>query len=427
MKQYKKVEKLEKFSLAVLKIPGSKSYTQRALLCASMCEDTSQIIMPILCEDVLLLKEALKKVGVDIETHNFGFSVKGTIFPALEGEVFFGNNGTGSRFFLAYACLGKGKGMKIYGVPRLHERPMGVLIEALRKLGANITCLEKEGFLPVVVRNGNIKKTSLKLPGNISSQFFSAIMLISPILENELEIYIEGELFSKSYIEITKEVMEAFSAKVIWEGNCIKIPYSPYKSTKFEIPADASSASYFLMIPFVLERGSVVIENYEYPSKQADTKFLEFLREMGGKVEIKGSKGVKVSFKEKLRGGEFNLKDCPDLFPTMCILCSVAEGKSILKGAPHLRYKETDRILAMAKELTKLGVKVEELPDGLIIEGRNSFNPAIIHTYDDHRIAMAFSILGLRTGEIVIENPDCVKKSFPDFWEYLDRLYEENR
>ncbi len=424
MKQVKKVKKLENFSKAKVKVPGSKSYTQRAFLCAALCEGTSEVINPLLSEDTLLLKKALERVGVQIEEKASGFRITGKPSPFLEGEVFLGNNGTGSRFFLAYASLGRGKGVKIFGVPRLHERPVAPLIEALRTLGAEIECLEKEGHFPVLVKEGSLKKGKVCLPGNVSSQFFSALLLISPVLSGELELCVKGELLSKAYIEMTQEVMEAFGASVVWEQQCIKVPFQPYKPVKFEVEADASSASYFLIIPAVLYRGELIVENYAYPSKQADSRLIYFLQRAGGEVEVIHPRGVKVKFSERPEAGEFDLGDCPDLFPTMCILCSVARGQSVLKGAPHLRYKETDRISAMAKELKKVGVKVEELPDGLIIEGKEDFSPARISTYKDHRIAMAFAILGLRTGEIEIEDPGCVEKSFPNFWDCLEKLYE---
>jgi 3-phosphoshikimate 1-carboxyvinyltransferase len=244
------------------------------------------------------------------------------------------------------------------------------------------------------------------------------------VLHGELELFIKGELLSRAYIEMTMEVIEAFGGAVSWEGEVIKVPYKPYQPTRFEVEADASSASYFLIVPLVLGEGEVEIENYAYPSRQADSKLIEFLKEMGAEVRVLSPKGIKVSFRGRPEGGEFDLGDCPDLFPTMCILSAVARGRTVLKGAPHLRYKETDRISAMATELKKVGVAVEELPDGLVIEGREEFLPASISTYNDHRIAMSFAILGLKTGGLEIENPECVEKSFPEFWDCLEKLYE---
>jgi 3-phosphoshikimate 1-carboxyvinyltransferase len=217
--------------------------------------------------------------------------------------------------------------------------------------------------------------------------------------------------------------MKTYGVEVEFFENKFKVLPSFYRPISYEVEADASTASYFLAIPLVLGRGEIIIENYNAFSKQGDVKFLEYIKKMGAKIEILNPLGVKVSFEGILQGIEIDLSDTPDLFPTLCILGAVAEGKTVLKGAPHLRYKETDRIKAMITELRKLGVKVEELPDGAIIEGTKEFKSAIINTYDDHRIAMSFAILGLKKEGIKIENPECVVKSFPEFWKYIEKLY----
>lgn len=423
-----KVKKLENFKKAILTLPSSKSLTQRALICASLAEGISIIKNPLVSEDTLLLKEALKKVGVKIETEEGVWKVKGvggTPFLSKE-RVYLGNNGTGARFFLALSTLGKGEYIEIFGKKRLHERPMEALIEALRKISAKIECLEKEGYLPVRVGEGKLRSQKIILSGKVSSQFFSALLQIAPYLPQGLEIEVKGELLSKSYIELTLEVMKSFGVEVKKTKNGYLVSPATFKATFYEIEADASSASYFLALPLVLGKGKVIITNYNAFSFQGDVKFLDFIKEMGAQIEVKKPLGVEISFEGKPKGGIFDLGDTPDLFPTMCILGAVAEGKTVLKGAPHLRYKETDRIRAMAEGLNKLGVKVEEMEDGLIIQGQEVLKSSTILTYDDHRIAMSFAILGLKVGEVDIENPSCVQKSFPDFWKYLEEVYEQN-
>jgi len=242
-------------------------------------------------------------------------------------------------------------------------------------------------------------------------------------LPDGLEIQIEGELISKAYINLTIEVMKTYGIEVKSFENKFKVFPGTYKSISYEVEADASNASYFLAIPLILGKGTIIIENYNVLSKQGDVKFLEYIKKMGADIEVLNPLGVKVRFEGIPKGAEIDLGDTPDLFPSMCVLGAVAEGKTFLKGAPHLRYKETDRIKAMVTELRKLGVKAEELPDGAIIEGTTNFTPALINTYDDHRIAMSFAILGLKTGNIKIENPECVAKSFPNFWDYIEKLY----
>lgn len=422
----KEIKPLKDFKKISLKLPTSKSLTQRALICSALSQGISKIINPLISEDTLLLKEALEAVGVGIKEREGVWEIEGKCPPFLSGKkIYLGNNGTGARFFTALASLGKGSYVEVYGKPRLHERPMGPLIESLRKISAKIESLEKEGFLPVRIKESNLISQDIFLPGNISSQFISALLLIGPYLPEGLRLIIQGELLSKAYIELTLDVMRAFGVEVKFFENIFEVPKSNYIATVYEVEADASTASYFLSIPLILSKGEIIIENYNPFSKQGDVKFLDYIKKMGAEIEILRPSGIKVKFEGIPKGVEIDLGDTPDLFPTMCVLGAVAEGKTVLKGAPHLRYKETDRIKAMVTELKKLGVKAKELPDGAIIEGTKKFKKeVIINTYDDHRIAMSFAILGLKIGDIKIENPECVAKSFPEFWNYLEKLYE---
>ncbi len=428
--EFKEVLPLKEFEAFSVSLPSSKSLTQRALICSALAEGESEIINPLMSEDPLLLKKALLTTGVDFKEDKKGGvervkGIKGN--PYLKGErVYLGNNGTGARFFLAYTTLGEGDWIELYGKPRLHQRPMEPLITTLRTLSAKIECLEREGYFPLRIYPSQLSSVMVSLPGNISSQFISALLLIAPYLPSGLEITIKGEIFSKGYIEATLEVMEKFGVKAERKDNHFYVAPSWYKGIRYEVPADASSASYFLAIPLVLGKGKINIENFDPRSLQADNVFLEFIQSMGAQVKIFSPLGVEVSFEGRPKGGVFNLKDSPDLFPTMAILGAVAEGKTTLYGAPHLRFKETDRIRAIAKELNKLGVEVEELPDGIVITGTDKFSPSDIHTYDDHRIAMSFAILGLKIGPLRIKDPNCVQKSFSEFWELLERLYGKN-
>ncbi|MBZ4681920.1 3-phosphoshikimate 1-carboxyvinyltransferase [Thermodesulfobacterium sp.] len=426
MKSVKPILPLKGLKKIEIELPSSKSLTQRALICASLAEGKSQLVNPLISEDTLLLKDALVATNIEVKVveEEKLWEIKGGFPPLLSGvKVYLGNNGTGSRFFLSYACLGKGSFIDIYGKPRLHERPVKHLVEALRKLNAKIECLEKEGYFPIRVKSNVLRSESIVLPGDVSSQFVSSLLLIGPYLPNGVEILIEGPFFSRPYVEITLEVMKEFGVEVYAEERYFKVSPGRYKPSVYEVEADASSSSYFLGLPLILGEGEVVVKNYNYFSKQGDTKFIEFIKKMGACVEPLYPKGVRVAFKGRPKAVELDLKDTPDLFPTMCVLGAVAEGKTILKGAPHLRFKETDRIKAMVTELQKIGVNAQELPDGAVIEGTQDFQPAEIETYDDHRIAMSFALLGLKTGKIKIINPECVTKSFPDFWEYLEALY----
>ena len=406
-----------------LSLPGSKSLTQRALMCAALAEGESLLENPLLSEDTELLMAALSASGVRIKAAEEGLKIKGVGGkPAFsKARVFFGNNGTGSRFFLAYAALSKAGEALVYGKPRLHERPMGPLVEALRALGGQLEWVEREGFLPVKINPGTLKGKRVKLSAQKSSQFVSALLLIGPYLPGGLELEIVDEMVSTPYVNLTLRVMEAFGVGVERAPFGFRVPEGNYQARPYLIEGDASSASYFLILPALLG-GEVVIENLPLDSVQADARLFSLLSEIGERVEKEGS-GVKVTFKAPPQAFEIDLKESPDLFPTLCVLAAVAQGHSRIYGAPHLRYKECDRIAAMARELAKCGVPVRELPDGIEIEGGAHFTGAEIETYDDHRIAMALAILGLKVPGIVIRHPECVAKSFPDFWKFLEGLY----
>lgn len=419
---------LEDFEFLSLKLPSSKSLTQRAYICSALAKGESLVVNPLKSEDPELLREALCATGVIFEEKEKGYLIKRYFEkPGLNKErVYLGNNGTGARFFLAYATLGKGDWIELYGKERLHERPMEALIWALRSLSAKIECLEKEGYFPVRVYESSLTSQKVRLPGNISSQFISALLLIGPYLPDGIEIEIEGELFSKSYVEMTCEVMRHFGINPEEEKGIFRVPKGFYEAKIYEVPADASSATYFLAIPLVLGKGRVYIENFDGKTKQADAVFLEFAREFGAEIKIFEPLGIEISFEGRPKALSLNIRDCPDLFPTLAVIGAVSEGRTVLYGAPHLRYKETDRIKAVARELLKVGIEVEEIPDGLVIHGKKSYRGARIATYDDHRIAMAFAVLALKAGPLEIENPECVAKSFPEFWELFERVYHEN-
>ena len=406
-----------------VRLPGSKSLTQRALICAALAEGESELKNPLFSEDTELLSAALQASGCRLERRDGTLVISGVSGrPFFSGnEIFFGNNGTGSRFFLAYAVLSRSGEALLYGKPRLHERPMGPLITALRSLGARVECLDKEGYLPVRVSPGRLSGGRITLSAAQSSQFVSALLLIGPYLPGGLELKIEGRMVSAPYVELTLSVMAAFGAEVERIFGGFRVREGGYRARTYEVEGDASGASYFLILPALLG-GAVEVENLSPDSPQADILLLEILSQTGGRIERVGQ-GVRVEFSLPPRAFEVDLREAPDLFPTLCVLAAVAEGRSRIYGAPHLRYKECDRISAMATELSKIGVRVKELPDGIEIEGGRELRGAEIETYEDHRVAMSFAVLGLKVPGLVIRNPACVVKSFPEFWEYLDRVY----
>lgn len=409
---------------AKVRVPGSKSITQRAMLCAALAEGQSTLVGALHSEDPELLAGALSITGAQVERTQEGLLIEGVAGkPRLPGaKVFMGNNGTGTRFFLAYAALGQGEDIVLTGTERLCERPVAPLIEALIAWEARISYLEKEGFLPVRIQGGGLSGGRVALSVAKSSQFLSALLLVGPYTKKLAEIELVSPLVSRPYVDLTITVMQAFGAEVEEEGEVFRVKQKPYRSQIYEVEGDASSASYFLAAA-ALVGGRVTVTNLPQNSLQGDAAFAGLLSRMGCEVSYENGVTVERPPEVALRAIDVNMGRYPDLVPTLAVVAAKAKGKTVIRGVPHLRYKETDRLRAVATELRKCGVEVEELEDGLIIQGTDKLLGAEIETYDDHRIAMAFAILGLVAPGIVICNPGCVAKSFPNFWEVLESLY----
>ncbi len=419
------VEPISQPLKARVRVPGSKSITQRALVCAALARGKSILRGALQSEDPELLAQALEKIGVKIETAQEEYRLEGLGGKPLlsASEVFMGNNGTGARFFLALACLGEGGPLLLTGTKRLQERPVKPLIESLQAWGARIEYLQQEGFLPVKIWGGGLRGGEVELSVAKSSQFLSALLLVGPYTREPAQIRLVSPLVSRPYVDLTIAVMQAFGAEIEEEAAVFKVAPKPYQAREYEIEGDASSASYFLAAA-ALVGGEVTVENLPPQSLQGDAAFAGLLSRMGCEVSYERGVTVKREPSRPLKGIDVNMGRYPDLVPTLAVVAARAQGKTHIRGVPHLRYKETDRLRAVATELAKCGARVEELEDGLIIEGKDRLCGAEIETYEDHRMAMAFAILGLVTKGIVIRNPDCVAKSFPNFWQVLESLYQ---
>ncbi|OAG26942.1 3-phosphoshikimate 1-carboxyvinyltransferase [Thermodesulfatator autotrophicus] len=421
----KEIKPLDGPLIAQVKVPGSKSITQRALICAALAEGESILEDALRSEDPDLLAHALAATGAKVEFSENALRIGGVVgSPRLSGkEIFMGNNGTGARFFLAYSSLGKGTPIVLTGTKRLCERPFKPLIEALQAWGASLSCLKKEGFLPIKITGGGLLGGEVSLSVSESSQFLSALLLVGPYTREPAVIKLSSPLVSRPYVDLTLAIMKNFGAEVEEKEESFFVKPQKYQARHYQIEADASSASYFLAAA-ALVGGKVTVANLPKDSLQGDAAFAGILSRMG--CEISYGQGVTVSRDPEtpLRGIDINMGRYPDLVPTLAVVAAKARGKTIIRGVPHLRFKETDRLKAVATELRKCGVPVEELEDGLIIEGTDNIKGAEIETYDDHRIAMAFAILGLVAHGMVILNPGCVAKSFPNFWEVLEGLYQ---
>lgn len=411
---------------AVLQVPGSKSITQRAMVVAALVKGASFLQGALRSEDTELLASALVKLGVEVNWTDAGLQIKssGVMGPGGEFngplELYMGNNGTGIRLLTSLVCLGSGFYL-LTGTKRMEERPIVHLLTALRQWGAKISCVNGTDSPPVLVEADGLAGGDTVIDGSLSSQYISSLLLIAPYLKNTGRICVVGNLVSRPYVNITLAVMRSFGGivdEMEQEGMpCFVVQPVPYKAMNYAVEGDASSASYFWAAAAVTG-GKVTISNIHRDALQGDAAFADILARMGCRV-TKDETGVTVTGPEigELRGIDIDMGKWPDVAPTLAVVAAFARGTTRISGIKHLRIKETDRITAVATELQRMGVNVKELEDGLVIEGGAPLRGVEIQTYNDHRMAMAFAVAGLRVPNLVICNPDCVSKSFPDFWE----------
>jgi len=406
---------------ATLTLPGSKSYTHRALIAAALAPGESILANALKAEDTELTARALAGLGADLDWQGHTVRVLGTgghLKPVAD-PIFLGNSGTSMRFLTALAALGSGT-YRLTGTPRLCERPMGELLWALNDLGVQATSEKENNCPPVLVPGGSFRGGATRLTGAVSSQFLSALLLIGPLAPQGVEIEISGELVSRPYVDITLSVLTAFG--ITFSREAYRLFILPggqsYHSRQYDIEADASSASYFWAAA-ALTGGRMTIANLDLESVQGDIDFLSVLARMGCHL-TSSPHGLTVEG-GPLRGIHMDMSAMPDLVPTLGVLAAFADGETVISGVAHLRHKESNRLAAVVTELRKMDVTAEETPDGLRIIGGTP-RGADIDTYDDHRIAMSFAVAGLKVPGVVIRDPDCVAKSFPDFWEYFENL-----
>lgn len=411
---------------AVIEVPGSKSITQRAMIAAALARGESRLEGALKSEDTELLASALGKLGIEIEWYGAGLGIKssGVIGPGGDFqqplELYMGNNGTGIRLLTSLVCLGSGYYL-LTGTKRMEERPIAPLLEALRPWGAKISCVKGTNSPPVLVDADGLTGGDTVIDGSLSSQYISSLLLISSYLKAASRICVKGQLVSRPYVDITLAVMRSFGASVeeaVWQDMpCFEVQPGAYNAMNYAVEGDASSASYFWAAAAVTG-GRVTVSNIASHALQGDAAFADILGRMGCEV-TKNENGVTVAGPELggLKGIDIDMGKWPDVAPTLAVVAAFARGTTRISGIHHLRIKETDRIAAVATELKRMGAVVHELEDGLIIEGSEPLHGAEIKTYNDHRMAMAFAVAGLKVPGVVISNPDCVVKSFPDFWE----------
>ena len=420
MIEMKSLERLD----ATVRVPGSKSYTQRAMVIAALASGESILRDVLVSDDTHLLAEALGSLGAAIRIEGTDATVVGTAgrIATPPDEIHLGNNGTAMRLLAGVASLGKGP-IVLTGDPRLRERPMKPLLDALALLGADVRTEGGRGTPPVTLRGGNLTGGRVTLKDIGSSQYVSSLLIAAPFADRDTTIVLEGKVPSLPYVSLTVETMGAFgvAAAVSESGRRYDVRCGqPYGGRDYRVEGDVSSASYFFLAAALL-RGRARVENIDPRTRQGDIGLLSILERLGCTVQ-KGDHGVEVIGGE-LPGGEmaFDLEAMPDMVPTLAILAAVRPGRTLIGNVAHLRLKESDRLAALAAELRKTGIDVEELADGLVITGGRP-RGAEIETYNDHRIAMAFAILGLMVPGMRIRNEACAGKSYPDFWKALEGL-----
>ncbi len=406
--------------------PGSKSLTNRALVCAALASGTSRLSGVLASEDTLVMVNAWKGLGLqiqgDIDSGALDvFGCAGNLHAA-QSTVFVANSGTTIRFLTAALAACRGE-FTLNGIERMHQRPIGDLLRALRQLGANVNSVNPTNpeCPPVRIEAAGLTGGAARVAGSISSQYLSGLMMACPLAKGDVRLEVDGELVSVPYVEMTRRVMESFGAQVSGKptGPIVISSAYKYRATSYEIEPDASAASYFWAAA-AITGGSVTVQGLGRDSLQGDVRFCEVLQRMGCQVTY-APNSITVNG-QATNGIEVNMSDISDTVQSLAAVALFARGTTKITGVAHNRHKETDRIADLATELRKFGANVIEFHDGLAIEPPHAVRAAEIETYNDHRMAMSLALVGLRIPDIVISNPHCTAKTYPGYWRDLARL-----
>ena len=405
---------------ATVTAPPSKSYSVRALLLAAMSRGTTVVRNCLDADDTRYALEALRTLG---------FEVAGSLpkdvtigerrsMSANEVPIFVGNAGTAMRFFTGWLAFTPGRFL-LHGEERMHERPIGDLVDVLLQIGAEVEYAGREGYPPLRIRGKRMRGGfDVRISAETSSQFVSALMLGGATLPDGITLHV-STLASGPYIDITADILETFGARVERDGNDIRVRAGNLTRAEYDVEGDYSSASYWFAAA-AATRGTMRVRGLAVPTAQGDAGFLDILSSMGCTVEV-GSE-ITVKAPETLRGGTFDCNATPDVVPTLAAIAPLASSPVEIVNVANLRVKESDRLATVTSELRRLGATVEERPDALRIEPGWSDAPAVIETHNDHRIAMAFAIAGLARGNVTIGKEQVVSKSYPRFWRTLEEV-----
>ncbi|WP_076536496.1 3-phosphoshikimate 1-carboxyvinyltransferase [Shewanella sp. UCD-KL21] len=412
----------------VVNIPGSKSISNRALLLATLAEGKTTLTNLLDSDDIRYMLASLKQLGVDyqLSENNTVCELQGLgkpITAAQAQSLFLGNAGTAMRPLCAALTLGSGE-FTLTGEPRMEERPIGDLVDALRQLGAEVSYLKNDGFPPLTINANGLNGGDVEIAGDLSSQFLTALLMVAPLTKDTVNITIKGELVSKPYIDITIALMARFGVEVINHDYCrFEIPTGQkYVSPgKVLVEGDASSASYFLAAG-AIQGGEVKVTGVGKLSIQGDVKFADVLEQMGADIEW-GDDYI-IARQAKLTAVDLDMNHIPDAAMTIATAALFAEGTTRITNIYNWRIKETDRLAAMATELRKVGATVDEGHDYIAVTPPAVLNTAAIDTYNDHRMAMCFSMLAFADCGITINDPDCTSKTFPTYFTEFARIAE---
>ncbi len=401
-------------------VPGSKSYTLRALLLAALTDNTVLIRNPLISDDTQAMLDCLNALGIRTVQIEDGVEVIGSVHDVPDKDVALDANLSAAtlRFLIALSCIIPGTQI-LQGQHGLNQRPVKDLVDSLRQLGARIEYLDRDGYPPVRISSSALNAGKVQVDGRTSSQYVSALMMIAPLI-GKLEIEVTGELISKPYLDMTIETIKQFGVSV--QNNnyqTIRIADDQnYAAMEYTVEADASSAAYFLAIA-ALTRSTLTLRHFNPKSKQADMRFIQILAEMGNQI-ITGDNSMTIRG-EGVQALDVDMRDCPDQAQTLAVLAAFAPGITRITGLQSLRVKETDRLSAIEQELSEMGIHTVTTTDSIEIHGGNP-QPACINTYGDHRMAMSFAVAGAHLPGMQIENPDVVNKTFPNFWNELQKM-----
>jgi 3-phosphoshikimate 1-carboxyvinyltransferase len=438
------IQPLPKPPSATVTVPGSKSITNRALVLAALAASRSRgpliLTGALNSEDTKVMVDALRKLGFLLEAESMAANIsvrwqskpgRGVV-PATEADLWVANSGTTIRFLTAMVSVSEGS-YRLDGIERMRERPIEDLLGALRQLGVDAESEPGNGCPPVRIRSEGWRRNQVRVRGDVSSQFLSGLLIassaawrgiqpVSPAATGLMQIHIQidGPLVSKPYLEMTLAVMRQFGIDAGWESpNTIRVSGRWLDMpTTFAIEPDASAASYFWAAA-AITGGRVTVSGLNRKSLQGDVRFVDVLQQMGCRVE-ECEAGITVHG-GPLRGVDVDMNDISDTVMTLGAVACFAEGPTTIRNVAHIRHKETDRIAALATELRKLGAEVEERADGLTITPR-PLKGCSVDTYNDHRMAMSLALIGLKVPGVVIRNPGCVAKTYPGFWQDLEKL-----